>query len=86
MIPHYSFFICTTHLFSIAEDIVFLVLLQENLPPDCNEFGDSPCQHTPLCSDLPTKVGQGYSRGTKSKSQGQKKEETGGSVSLKFLC
>jgi len=86
MTPHYGFLLFVHLLFRIAENVGFLVLLQENLSLDCSEFWTSFSQHTSLCTAPPTKVHQGFSRVTKTKSWGQKEEETGGFFSLKFLC
>lgn len=85
--PHYSF-ICALLPLSLAEDIAFLVSLQEYQGTHCRTAVSfrTLSKHTPLCTDPSAKVGQGYSIETTSKSQRQKEQDTRASFRLKFLC
>lgn len=78
MTPHYSF-ICAPLPLSLAEDVAFLVSLEDYQGIYCRTAVSfrTLTQFTPLCTDPPAKVGQGYSIGTISKPQRQKSRRPG---------
>lgn len=68
MTPHYSFLLFVLHFYlALLKMLTFWCYYRKICLRFPVIFG-ALSQHTPLCTDLATKVGQGYSRGTESKS------------------